>query len=66
MKLRGAWSHEAHALAAVHAAAFDHAWSAAEIAALIDGPGGFALLVEGEAPAGFILCRAPSPARPRS
>ena len=58
MKLRGAWSHEARALAAVHAAAFDHAWSAAEIAALIDGPGGFALLVEDEAPAGFILCRA--------
>ena len=62
MKLRGAWSHEAQALSAVHARAFDHAWSAPDIVALIDGPGGFALLVEQGAPAegvlGFILCRA--------
>lgn len=62
MKLRGAWSHEAPALSAAHARAFDHAWSAPDIAALVDGPGGFALLVEQDAPAeivmGFILCRA--------
>ena len=58
MKLRGAWGHEAPALAQVHAAAFDHAWSAAEIAQLLDGPGGFALLVETDAPLAFILCRA--------
>lgn len=58
MKLRGAWSHEADALARVHAAAFDHAWSATEIAQLLDGPGGFALLVENAEPAAFILCRA--------
>ncbi len=58
MKLRGAWGHEAPVLAQVHAAAFDHAWSAAEIAQLLDGPGGFALLVETDAPLAFILCRA--------
>jgi len=58
MKLRGAWGREAQALAQIHAAAFDHAWSAAEIAQLLDGPGGFALLVENEAPLAFILCRA--------
>jgi ribosomal-protein-alanine N-acetyltransferase len=59
MKLRGAWGHEAPALAQVHAAAFDHAWSAGEIAQLLDGPGGFALLVEdAERPTAFILCRA--------
>ncbi|KQW69100.1 ribosomal-protein-alanine acetyltransferase [Phenylobacterium sp. Root77] len=58
MKLRGAWSHEADALAQVHAAAFDHAWSAPEIAQLLDGPGGFALLVETDQPLAFILCRA--------
>ena len=58
MKLRGAWGHEAQALAQIHAAAFDHAWSAAEIAQLLDGPGGFALLIETEAPLAFILCRA--------
>ena len=44
MKLRGAWGHEAQALAQLHAAAFDHAWSAAEIAQLLDGPSGFALV----------------------
>ena len=37
MKLRGAWGHEAQALAQLHAAAFDHAWSADEIAQLLDG-----------------------------
>jgi [ribosomal protein S18]-alanine N-acetyltransferase len=58
MRLRGAWAHEADALAAVHATAFGQGWSAAEIAALVDGPGGFALLVEDEVPLGFILCRA--------
>lgn len=58
MKLRGAWGHEADALASVHARAFDHAWSGPEIAELLDGSGGFALLVEGDAPLGFILCRA--------
>ncbi|MES2897019.1 MAG: ribosomal protein S18-alanine N-acetyltransferase [Pseudomonadota bacterium] len=59
MRLRGAWSHEAGALARVHAAAFDVAWPPQEIAGLLDGPGGFALLVEDDERAlGFILCRA--------
>ncbi|MEK7431313.1 MAG: ribosomal protein S18-alanine N-acetyltransferase [Pseudomonadota bacterium] len=58
MKLRGAWGHEAGELARVHAAAFDHGWSAAEITELLDGPGGFALLVEDAALVAFILCRA--------
>lgn len=59
MKLRGAWGHEAGDLARVHAAAFANGWSADDIAQLLDGPGGFALVVEdGEAPVAFILCRA--------
>lgn len=58
MRLRGAWGHEAGALAAVHGRAFSGGWSADEIAGLLDGPGGFALLVEEAQPLGFILCRA--------
>jgi ribosomal-protein-alanine N-acetyltransferase len=57
MRLRGAWGHEADALARIHASAFSHAWSADEIAKLLDGPGGFALLVEDERELAFILCR---------
>lgn len=58
MKLRCVQSDEAGALADVHALAFDHPWSADEIAALIGGPGAFALLAEDRAPVAFILCRA--------
>lgn len=59
MRLRGAWAHEADALALTHGRAFAKGWSAQDIAALISGPGGFALLVEeGDRPVGFILCRA--------
>lgn len=57
MRLRGAWPHEADDLARLHAAAFDPPWTAAELRALVEGPGGFALLVEDQAPLGFILCR---------
>lgn len=42
-------------LAGLHAAAFDHPWPEAEIAALMASPGAFALTVED---VGFILCRA--------
>ncbi len=55
MTLRAATPGDADALAALHSAAFDHPWSAAEIAELAAQPGAFALLVEGR---GFILCRA--------
>lgn len=58
MTLRGVLSDEAADLARVHAAAFEHAWSGEEIAQLLDSPGGFALMVEGADPMGFILCRA--------
>lgn len=53
--LRAARRDEAPALAALHAAAFDHPWPAAELDALLASPGAFALTVEDE---GFILCRA--------
>lgn len=53
--LRAARREEIPALAALHAAAFDHPWPAAEIKALMASPGVFALIVE---EAGFILCRA--------
>lgn len=58
MKLRAAWDHEAAELARVHAQAFDHPWSASEIADVMHGPGAFALVFEAAAPAAFILCRA--------
>lgn len=58
MKLRGVQGDEAGALADIHALAFDHPWSADEIAELIGGPGAFALLAEDAAPVAFILCRA--------
>ncbi|HYE44629.1 MAG TPA: GNAT family N-acetyltransferase [Caulobacter sp.] len=44
---------EAAALAAVHAQAFDHGWSSAEIAALLDSPGTFAIAED----QGFVLAR---------
>jgi ribosomal-protein-alanine N-acetyltransferase len=58
VKLRSAWDHEAGDLARVHAQAFDHPWSASEIAELLRSPGAFAMVAEDAAPAAFILCRA--------
>ena len=58
MIARPVQSSEAPALAAVHAAAFDEAWSEAAIGALLAAPG--VLAFAGGAPgrpAGFILCR---------
>ena len=50
---------DAHALAAAHALAFDDAWSDDAFAQLLASPGVFALAVDdGDAMAGFILCRA--------
>lgn len=50
----------AAALAELHAAAFDHPWSAADIASALESPGAFALAVrfEEDQIAGFILARA--------
>lgn len=56
--MRPAWDHEAGDLARVHAQAFDHPWSASEIAELMGSPGAFALVAEDAGPAAFILCRA--------
>ena len=53
--MRPAAPQDAPALAALHAQAFATPWDAVEIAALLGGAGGFALLAEGK---GFILCRA--------
>jgi ribosomal-protein-alanine N-acetyltransferase len=52
---RAAAAREVPQLAELHAQAFDEPWGVAEIGALLDAPGGFALL---EDTAGFILCRA--------
>lgn len=57
MRLRGAWGNEAEDLARVHGKAFAGGWSAADIASLLDGPGGFALLIEDADVVGFVLCR---------
>ncbi len=60
MKLAGATVRDAPAMAAVHAASFDEAWDAGEIGALLEGPGGFGLVVRDPntgAIAGFILAR---------
>jgi len=49
---------DAAALASVHAEAFDEAWSAEALRALLDSPGVFALAAEGaRGPIGFILIR---------
>ncbi|MEJ0058293.1 MAG: GNAT family N-acetyltransferase [Terricaulis sp.] len=42
-------------LAALHARAFDKAWSAAEIAKLLDNPVAFALIASDDAPQGFLM-----------
>ena len=46
-------------LAALHATSFDTPWNAADIAELLEGPGGFGVVVLDEmlTPAGFILAR---------
>jgi len=51
---------DAAILADVHASAFETPWSAADIAAVLEGPGAFGLVARGEGgeAAGFILCRA--------
>lgn len=58
MILRPAAADEAQALADVHARAFDHPWSAEDIAELMATPGVFALAADAKGPTGFILCRA--------
>ncbi len=47
----------AETLAALHARAFDKAWSAGELASLLQSPGAFALLAREIEPAGFVLAR---------
>lgn len=56
--LRPALAEDAPALAALHASSFSEPWSAAEIAELLAGPGGFGWVADGDAPEGFILARA--------
>ena len=59
MKLAPALLAHAPTMAAAHAAAFDTAWTADDIAELLAGPGGFGFVVEAaDVIAGFILCRA--------
>jgi ribosomal-protein-alanine N-acetyltransferase len=55
MTLRAAPTEDAVLLARLHAAAFEHPWGEAEIAALMASPGVFALTFDDR---GFILCRA--------
>ena len=58
MKLRAVQPQDCADLAQLHRLAFDSPWSAADIQQLLIAPGGFALMAETEAPAGFILLRA--------
>lgn len=55
MTIRFATAADAGLLADIHRAAFDTPWREEDIAALMQGPGGFALVAESQ---GFILCRA--------
>lgn len=52
-------AHVVHAalLAELHAACFEEAWSAGEIATLLNQPGVFGALVLDDAPVGFLLWR---------
>ena len=61
MKLDRARLADAAGMSAVHAASFDEPWGAGEIAALLEAPGGFGLVVRelaAEAVVAFILARA--------
>jgi ribosomal-protein-alanine N-acetyltransferase len=58
MKLRPATLKDAALLGVMHETAFEAPWGEAEIAALLGGPGGFAVIAENDGPLGFILCRA--------
>ena len=60
MKIAPASAAAAEALARVHAASFESAWSAADIAELLESPGGFALTASDTEIQGFILVRANS------
>ena len=60
MKLAFASAAEAEALARVHTASFETPWRAADIAVLLDGPGGMALSAGDQDIHGFILIRANS------
>jgi ribosomal-protein-alanine N-acetyltransferase len=58
MKLRFASEEDAEALETVHAKAFDNAWTAADIARLMQILGGFSLIAEDhDGVVGFILAR---------
>jgi ribosomal-protein-alanine N-acetyltransferase len=54
MRLDGGTIADVPGMAAVHAASFDEPWGADEIAALLEGPGGFGLVVR-EAETGVVL-----------
>lgn len=58
MRLRPASAEDAALLAAMHETAFEAAWGEDEIASLLTGPGGFAVIAQNDEPDGFILCRA--------
>jgi len=60
MTLEPVGADQAAILAKLHAASFDQPWTAADIAGLLDGPGGYGLAARDEAGAavGFILARA--------
>jgi [ribosomal protein S18]-alanine N-acetyltransferase len=58
VKIGPANATNADALARLHAASFETPWTAADIAALLDGPGGFALKVSDPQVRGFVLARA--------
>jgi [ribosomal protein S18]-alanine N-acetyltransferase len=59
MRLEVVGATAAASLAAIHERSLEAAWSADDIAALIDAPGGFALAVSDErGPRGFLLGRA--------
>jgi len=58
MRLRPATADDAALLARMHETAFEAPWGEDEIAALLTGPGGFAVIAGNEEPDGFILCRA--------
>jgi ribosomal-protein-alanine N-acetyltransferase len=61
MNLAPARAEDASGMATVHASSFDDPWGADEIGALLEGPGGFGLVVrdpKSGAIAAFILARA--------
>jgi ribosomal-protein-alanine N-acetyltransferase len=57
MNLSAVTPNDAVVLAGLHAQAFPHPWTAADMAEILDGPGAFGLIAADATPQGMVLAR---------